>query len=190
MSAAAVATANPYVMLAFAGVSAYAQLKQGQAQATQFKAQAQQAKLEGRAKAIAYKQQGADILTRLNEHLASSTARVAASGIDALSGSALSLSNYAISQGSLEYSTARDNQTIAEDMGIYHSKIAKSAASNARTSSLLSAGATLGMGYMGYRQAGGKSLLPSFGTGAGLPASQGGGVIGVPLNVNSTGSLA
>ena len=174
-----------------AGLQAYSQVRQGEAQAAQFKAQAQDAELKGRADAIAYKQRAADALTKLNETLASTTARASASGIDALSGSALSLQNYAISQGGLEYQAATDNSTIAEAMGRRQAQIYRTAGKNARTSGYLNAAASIGMGYVAYGQLKGSTLLNLKQTVPGaIPASSGGGAIGVPLNLNSTSRFA
>tara|TARA_E500000318_G_scaffold103188_1_gene108021 strand:- start:8044 stop:8571 length:528 start_codon:yes stop_codon:yes gene_type:complete len=168
--------------LAFAGVSAFSQYRAGQAQAAQLKAQAQQYNLEARQQAIIYKQQAADVLARLNEHLSTTIATAAASGIQALEGSALSLQNYAISEAANEYATARDNELIATQMGKFKADVAKSGAKSAMQSGLLNAGASLAMGYYGYKQAGQSSLLNS--------SVPGGGQVGLDMRSLSTTETA
>ena len=138
--------------LAFSAVGAFAQIRQGQAMEAQMKAQAQQQELQAKQQAIAYKQQAADTLKRLNEHLATSTATAAASGIEALSGSALALNNYAISEAANEYAMARDNQLIATSMGKYQADVSRASGKAAAQAGYLGAAVSLGTAYTSYMQ--------------------------------------
>jgi hypothetical protein len=52
------------LMLASSALSAYGQIRAGQAQREMYDEQAAQARMRGRSEAIAYKQQGADVLRR------------------------------------------------------------------------------------------------------------------------------
>ncbi len=70
------------VQLALAAVSAGAQISAGRAQRKAYNAQAEQAKIQGRSQAIAYKQQGAMVLRNLNESLASTIALAGAGNVD------------------------------------------------------------------------------------------------------------
>ena len=142
--------------LAFAGVSAFSQYRAGQAQQTMYDAQAKQAEIQARSEAIAYKQKSADILSKLNETLASTVANAAANGIDALSGSALALQNYSIREGGLEYHQARDNAAVVKAMGQHQATIYRSAGKTAFQQGVLGAATTLGSGYLQY-----KELAPS-----------------------------
>ena len=58
------------VMMIGSAVSAVGKIKAGRAEQEMYDAKASQTLLQGRAEAARYKQQGADVLTRLNENLA------------------------------------------------------------------------------------------------------------------------
>jgi len=68
--------------------------------------------LQGRSAAIAYRQQGADILKDLNAVLATTTARAAASGIDVIYGNPAALSQQSKRDAITEYNIARDNAKL------------------------------------------------------------------------------
>ena len=152
--------------LAVSAVGAFSQIRQGQAIEAQMKAQAQQQELQAKQQAIAYKQQAADTLKRLNEHLATSTATAAASGIEALSGSALALNNYAISEAANEYAMARDNQLIATSMGKFQADISRASGKAAAQAGYLGAAVSLGTGYMNYTQLAPSAAASTGGSGA------------------------
>jgi hypothetical protein len=136
--------------LAFAVVSAGAQLYAGAQQRKAYNAQAAQAKIQGRSQAIAYKQQAADILKSMNETMGTIIARAAAGGVDPLSGSALSLANYTMKEGIREYNISKDNAVLAAGMASYQADIYRQAGDTAMLSSFVSAAGTMGEGY--YRQ--------------------------------------
>jgi hypothetical protein len=136
--------------LAFAAISAGAQLYAGYQQKQMYNAQAAQAQIQGRSQAIAYKQQAADILKSMNETMGTIIARAAAGGVDPLSGSALSLTNYTMKEGIREYNISKDNVVLAEGMASYQADIYRQAGNTAMLSSFVSAAGAMGEGY--YRQ--------------------------------------
>jgi hypothetical protein len=136
--------------LAFAAVSAAGQLYAGAQQRQAYNAQAAQAQIQGRSQAIAYKQQGADILKNMNETMGTIVARAAAGGVDPLSGSAQSLQNYTMKEGVREYNIAKDNAVLAQGMASYQADIYRQAGKTAMLSSMIQAVGTMGQGY--YRQ--------------------------------------
>lgn len=164
-------------MLAFGlatGAQAFMQYRAGQAQQAMYDAQARQAEIEARSRAIQAKQAAADKLTQMNSVLASITANAAANGVDALSGSALSLQNYAIREGSIEYHLAQDNAGIAESMGQYQASIYRSAGKQAYQQGLLSAATTLASGYYGAK-AGQQQSSMTYGPSGSIHGSSGSG---------------
>lgn len=136
--------------LAFAAVSAVGTLYAGAQQRKAYNAQAAQAQIQGRSQAIAYKQQGADILKNMNETMGTIVARAAAGGVDPLSGSAQSLQNYTMKEGIREYNIAKDNAVLAQGMASYQADIYRQAGKTAMLSSMVQAVGTMGQGY--YRQ--------------------------------------
>lgn len=136
--------------LAFAAVSAGAQLYAGYQQQKMYNAQAAQARIQGRSQAIAYKQQAADVLKGMNETMGTLVARAAAGGVDPMSGSALSLANYTMKEGIREYNISKDNTVLAEGMASYQADIYRQAGKTAMLSSIVQAVGTMGQGS--YRQ--------------------------------------
>ena len=136
------------------GVSAYSSWRQGAYARAEYDARAAQERLRGRAQALQYKQQGIEVLRRLNENLASTVARAAAGGVDPLSGSALNLQNYAMREGMRDYNQSRDNALIATGMSEYQAQQYKAAGKAAYRSGLLSAITTIGTKAAGAMQGG------------------------------------
>ena len=99
-------------MVAATVVSTVMQVQAARQQKAIYNAQAAQAILKGRAKATEYKNQAANVMRRLNETLSTTIAR-ASVGADPLSGSALTMNNFAISEAAGEYYTSKDNQVLA-----------------------------------------------------------------------------
>jgi len=120
-------------------VGAYSSWRQGAYARAQYDAQAAQERLRGRAQALQYKQQGIEVLRRLNENLASTVARAAAGGVDPLSGSALNLQNYAMREGMRDYNQSRDNALIATGMSEYQAQQYKAAGKSAYRSGMIGA---------------------------------------------------
>lgn len=150
--------------LAFAAVSAAGTLYAGAQQRKAYNAQAAQAQIQGRSQAIAYKQQGADILKNMNETMGTIVARAAAGGVDPLSGSAQSLQNYTMKEGIREYNIAKDNAVLAQGMASYQADIYRQAGKTAMLSSMVQAVGTMGQGYYRQSQLGFPALDISAGT--------------------------
>ena len=144
-----------------AGVSAYSTWKQGAYARAEYDARAAQEKLRGRAQALQYKQQGVEVLRRLNENLASTVARAAAGGVDPLSGSALNLQNYAMKEGMRDYNQSRDNALIATGMAEYQAKQYKAAGKAAYRSGLIGALVTVGTAAAGAMKGGTTGVDPA-----------------------------
>lgn len=141
---------NP--MMAFAAVSAVGQLSAGAAQQEQYNAQAAQAQLKGRSEAIAYKQQGADVLKKLNENMATIVARAAAGGVLANTGSAAALQGYSMKEGVREFNISKDNAVLAEGMASHQAAIYRQAGRTAMTNAIVGAVGAIGTGYYQSQQ--------------------------------------
>lgn len=129
----------PFIPYITGGIQAYSAWREGAYARAEYDARAAQEKLRGRAQALQYKQQGIEVLRRLNENLASTVARAAAGGVDPLSGSALNLQNYAMREGMRDYNQSRDNALIATGMSEYQAQQYKAAGKAAYRTGLLSA---------------------------------------------------
>ena len=149
---AAVAPIAAPLMLASSALSAYGQIRAGQAQREMYDEQAAQARMRGRSEAIAYKQQGADVLRNLNENLAAIIARSAAGGVDPTSGSAAVMQQYAMAEGIREKNIAADNALLAEGQAATQAHQYRMAGRAAQQASYFQAAGTLGMGIYRYGQ--------------------------------------
>ncbi len=136
------------------GIQASSQLTAAQNRQAYYNAQAAQATLKGRSAAIAYKQQAADALRNMNETLATITARAAAGGVDPLSGSAATLTNYTMKEGVREYSIAKDNSVLTIGMADYQAEIYKDAGRSALQAGQAQAFGTLASGIYRSSQIG------------------------------------
>ena len=111
-------------------VSGAMQIQAARQQKAIYNAQAAQARLKGRAKATEYKNQAANVMRRLNETLSTTIAR-ASVGADPLSGSALTMNTFAVSEAAGEYYTSKDNQVLALSNAETQAAIYKSAGQQA-----------------------------------------------------------
>lgn len=102
------------LFMATTAISAMSQAKAGRQQQAMYDAQAADALMKGRSEAIAYKQQGADVLRNLNENLAAIIARSSAGGVLPTSGSAATTALFGMAEGAREYHQAQDNAVMAE----------------------------------------------------------------------------
>lgn len=143
--------------MAAAGFSAFMQIRAGQAQKAMYSAKGAEAMIQGRAKAIEAKQKGVEVLQRLNETLATTTARATTGGGVV---NTLALNNYAMKEGASEYYTTKDNATLAVGQARFQAGIYKTAGKQAMLSAYAGAAATLGQGHANQMQLGG---YPSFG---------------------------
>lgn len=139
-------------------ISAGGQLYAGRQAQKGYNAQAAQAKLQGRSQAIAYKQQAADVLRRINENTSTIIARAAAGGVDPLSGSAQALQNYARKEGTREYNTSLDNSELALGMADYQASIYRKAGRTAMTMAYINAAGSVVSGFQRSSQTGFQAL--------------------------------
>ncbi len=140
------------LMMASSAISAIGQIQAGAAQRQMYDEQAAQARMRGRSEAIAYKQQGADVLRNLNENLAAIIARSAAGGVDPTSGSAAVMQQYAMAEGIREKNIAADNALLAEGQAATQAHQYRMAGQAAQQASFFQAAGTLGTGIYRYGQ--------------------------------------
>ena len=144
---AAFASANATALtVASTAISAIGQAQAGAARQREYNAQAAQAEMRGRSEAIAYKQQSANVLRNLNENLAAVIARAAAGGVDATSGSAAVIQQFAMSEGIREKNTAADNALLAEGQAATQAHQYRMAGENARRAAMYGAAGTIATG--------------------------------------------
>ena len=133
-------------MVAATVVSTVMQVQAARQQKAIYNAQAAQERLKGRAKATEYKNQAANVMRRLNETLSTTIAR-ASVGADPLSGSALTMNNFAISEAAGEYYTSKDNQVLALSNADAQANIYKAAGQQAMMTGYANAIGTASTGY-------------------------------------------
>ncbi len=168
------------VMVGGAVLSAYGQIRQGQAQKAMYQAQAQQAEIQGRSQAIkarqealAYRQEGVKALETTRRNMATMNARGAAGALDPFSGSVGNLMTLNMGYGVEDYYTALDNvalaqenQTIARSAAQYQAGIYRSAGSMAMQNAYIGAASSLaqagGMAYQAGAFSGGGSASASY----------------------------
>ena len=134
------------VQLALAAVSAGASISAGRAQRKAYNAQAEQAKIQGRSQAIAYKQQGAMVLRNLNESLASTIALAGAGNVDPTSGSARVMQEFARAEAYAEYGTSLDNAVLAKEGAAVQAQIYRMGGRAAFLTGITNAAGTLSQG--------------------------------------------
>ena len=126
--------------------SAASSIAGGAAQRRQYNAQAAQAQIQGRSQAIAYRQQGADVLRNLNETLAATIAMAGAGNVDPTSGSARVMQEFARAEASSEYGTALDNAVLATAGAAAQAAIYRQAGQSAFIGGIGQAAGTFGLG--------------------------------------------
>lgn len=127
-------------------VSAAGQISAGKTEQIMYNAQAEQAKIQGRSQAIAYKQQGAAVLRNLNETLASTIALAGAGNIDPTSGSARVMQEFARAEAYAEYGTALDNAVLAREGAAAQAQVYRMAGRAAFQTGVINAVGALGQG--------------------------------------------
>ena len=134
------------MQMALAAVSAGASIYSGVMQQRAYNAQAEQAKIQGRSQAIAYKQQGAMVLRNLNESLASTIALAGAGNVDPTSGSARVMQEFARAEAYAEYGTSLDNAVLAKEGAAVQAQIYRLGGRAAFLTGVVNAAGTLGQG--------------------------------------------
>jgi len=134
------------LMFASTAMSAMGQMQTGRAREQEYDAKAAQEEMRGRSEALAYRQQGADVLRNLNENLAAIIARAGAGGVDPTSGSAAVMQVYAMSEGLREKNIAADNSILAEGQAATQAYQYRLAGDNARRAANMQAFGTITTG--------------------------------------------
>ena len=134
------------MQMALGAVSAIGQMRAARSQQQMYNAQAEQAKIQGRSQAIAYKQQGAAVLRNLNETLASTIALAGAGNIDPTSGSARVMQDFARAEAYAEYGTALDNAVLAKEGAAAQAQVFRMAGRAAYQTGVINAVGALGQG--------------------------------------------
>ena len=134
------------MQVALGAVSAIGQMRAARSQQQMYNAQAEQAKIQGRSQAIAYKQQGAMVLRNLNETLASTIALAGAGNIDPTSGSARVMQDFARAEAYAEYGTALDNAVLAKEGAAAQAQVFRMAGRAAYQTGVINAVGALGQG--------------------------------------------
>ena len=152
LSAVGGAGASAVVGLGLSALSAYSSMRAGRAQAIGLARQSAMAQVQARGAALRYKEQGNLVYKNILKNVAMVNARAAAGGIDPFSGSALSLSRYAVAEGARELAITKDNEIIAREGGLINSAIMQGSANAAYRGGVYKALGTLGKSAMLYRQ--------------------------------------
>jgi len=127
-------------------ISAAGSISAGRTQQLAYNAQAEQARIQGRSQAIAYKQQGANVLRNLNETLASTIAMAGAGNVDPTSGSARIMQDFARAEAYAEYGTALDNAVLAREGAAAQAQVYRMAGRAAFQTGVVNAIGALGQG--------------------------------------------
>lgn len=137
-------------MMALQAASGAMKIQAARSEAKGLAAQATFARTQARSEALKYKQQGVQVLDNILRSQASITARAAAGGISAGSGSAKYLATLAEAKGAGEYYTTREGQIIQTRTGeLKAGEYMREAKAGMRNAIM---GAALGMGMQGYNQ--------------------------------------
>ena len=140
------------LLIATTAISAYGKYQAGRAEQRMYDAKASEAIMKGRSEAIAYKQQGADVLTNLNENLAAIIARSSAGGVDATSGSAATIAKFGQAEAAREYHTAADNAVMATNQAQVQAGQYTMAGREAKKQGTIQALSTVASGAFQYGQ--------------------------------------
>ena len=130
--------------------SGIAQMNAAKAQAYQYQAQANQAELQGRVQAVEYQEEANASLKQLERVMAANAARTAAANMSPFfSGSSQDLiARVNMREGVNEFTIARDNATIAEQMSKYQGAQLRTAAANTKKAARTQAFLTVGKGIV------------------------------------------
>lgn len=146
--------------VAIAGVQAFGQMQAARSQAKGLAAQATMARLQAKQESLKYKQQAVQVLDNILRTQSAITARAGAGGIDAFTGSAQRLSQFALASGAKELYTVQDNEVITLRGGEMQAAQYMSQAKSVMRAGMIGAATTVASAY----------FLPKIGS---APASPG-----------------
>ena len=156
--------------LVLAGVSAFAQIKAGEAQKKAYYSQARFKELEGRIEAVKAKEQGIKALENTRRALASVNATAFAGGLEPTIGTPNTFAiNEIIKPGTSDFFTARDNAFLAISSSEAQAEDLRFAGRQAKRQGYISALGTLASAGMNYASLGGPGTAGTTGTTATYP---------------------
>tara|TARA_R110001592_G_scaffold243018_2_gene503707 strand:- start:240 stop:785 length:546 start_codon:yes stop_codon:yes gene_type:complete len=149
--------------LVLAGVSAYAQIKQGEATKKAMYNQAEHKRLEGRVESVKAKQQGIQVLKATNQALASVNAIAYSGGLEPNIGTPQDIGTFGIlNPGMNDFLTSKDNEFLAISSANAQAEDLRFAGRQAKKQGYIGALTTMGSAMMSYNSVG---SAPSGGTG-------------------------
>lgn len=167
--------------LAMAAVSAYGQIKSGQAQNAMYKSKANMEEFKGRSQAIAYKQQGNKVLDGLIRSNAQVNAAAGAGLVQVdLTGSAGNVMNANSRIGITDFNMAKRNAVMSLSMARMQGNIYRAAGATAQRAGVYGAIGTMGKAFISFAGSG------AMGGGGGTTG--GGGVTGGMTSAQSASS--
>ena len=140
------------LLAAATAMKAYGQYEQGKMQATSYRLQATQAELQGRQNALNYSRQGLQVLRRQEQLAATVRARASAGGVDAFTGSPLTIQQVDMMKAQEESQIAQENAQGAIYGSLAQSQSFHAAAGAARFAGNLGALTTIATGAYMYGQ--------------------------------------
>lgn len=135
------------LFLATTAMSAIGQMQAGRAEKQMYDAKAADAIMRGRSEAIAYKQQGADVLARLNDNLAAIIARSAQGG-----GAGYTIATSNMAEAAREHHTTADNAVMAKGQAAMQANQYQMAGDASMTTAKYNAFSTIFGGAFKYGQ--------------------------------------
>lgn len=134
---------GPLAVVSFAGslLSAKATMDAGKAQRYMYDAQARQAEIKARQDALAYKEQGVEVLRQRNKQIASAMAKGGAAGFNFTeAGNPIDILNKQTRYNATkDFMIARDNASMAVAMGTFQANNLRTAGKNAQQAAKLKA---------------------------------------------------
>lgn len=141
--------------LVLAGVSAYAQIKQGEATKKAMYNQAEHKRLEGRVEATKAKEQGIQVLKNTNKALASVGAIAYAGGLEPTIGTPQDVGTFGIlNPGLNDFITSKDNEFLAISTANAQAEDLRFAGRQAKRAGYIGALSTMGSAMMSYNSLG------------------------------------
>jgi len=147
--------------LAFAAVSAYGSIKEGQDKKNYYNQLAAQTRVETERKAIQYEFQGNQILQRTNAANAASIAKAYSGGVSAFDGSAQLVQQVTNQRGGKEFAFALSASDSARRNGLIQASLYEGAGVTAERTGYFSAAAKMGSAVMMAGAAGGAPSTPA-----------------------------
>ena len=141
--------------LVLAGVSAFAQIKQGEDTKKGYYSQAEHKKLEGRVEAVKAKEQGIQVLKNTNKALASVGAIAYAGGLEPTIGTPQDVGTFGVlNPGLNDFITSKDNEFLAISTANAQAEDLRFAGRQAKKAGYIGALSTMGSAMLSYNSLG------------------------------------